>query len=75
MERQKLQTLNNSGIADNTSLKDRRECEKLRDRWGSDPMIHLTPAGNSALAESLIDSCSAEKEEKKETARSPSLPL
>ena len=38
MERQKLQTLNNSGIADNTSLKDSRECEKLRDRWGSDPM-------------------------------------
>ena len=30
-------------------------------------MIHLSPAGNSALAESLIDSCSAEKEEKKET--------
>ena len=51
----------------NTSLKYKRECQKLRDRWGADP-IHLTPAGYSALAESLLDSYSIEKEEKKDSA-------
>ena len=54
-------------IFSNTSLKDKRECQKLRDRWGADP-IHLTPAGYSALAESLLDSYSIEKEEKKDSA-------
>ena len=44
--------------------------QKLRDRWGADP-IHWTPAGYSAvsaLAESLLDSYSTEKEEKKDSA-------
>ena len=54
-------------IFSNTSLKYKRECQKLRDRWGADP-IHLTPAGYSALAESLLDSYSTEKEEKKDSA-------
>ena len=54
-------------IFSNTSLQDKRECQKLRDRWGADP-IHLTPAGYSALAESLLDSYSIEKEEKKDSA-------
>ena len=54
-------------IVSNTSLKDKQECQKLRDRWEADP-IHLTPAGYSALAESLLDSYSTEKEEKKDSA-------
>ena len=44
------------GLADNATLKDKAEREKLRDRWGTDP-VHLTEAGYAALAEALIDSC------------------
>ena len=46
------------GLAKNATLKDKTEREKLRDRWGTDP-VHLTEAGYAALAEALTDSCSA----------------
>ena len=58
------------GLADNSTLKDRGEREKLRDRWGTDP-VHLTAAGYAAFAEALADSCSASGEGKKETPSPP----
>ena len=49
------------GLAENATLKDKAEREKLRDRWGTDP-VHLTEAGYAALAEALTDSCMPREE-------------
>ena len=49
------------GLAENATLKDKAEREKLRDRWGTD-LVHLTEAGYAALAEALTDSCMSREE-------------
>ena len=54
------------GMGDSATLKDKAVLEKLKSRWGSDP-VHLTPAGFSVLAEALIDNCNIGTEEKKAT--------
>ena len=41
------------GVEDNATINDKSTQVGLRIRWGTDP-VHLTPAGYSALAESLI---------------------
>ena len=42
------------GMDNNATMKDQPALEKLKSRWGSDP-VHLTPASYSALAEALMD--------------------
>ena len=59
------------GLAENATLKYKAEREKLRDRWGTDP-VHLTEAGYAALAEALTDSCSTNEDLNKTEA--PTLP-
>ena len=49
------------GLAENATLKDKAEREKLRDRWGTDP-VHLIEVGYATLAEALTVSCMSREE-------------
>ena len=58
------------GVDDNASINDKSTQEGLRSRWGTDP-VHLTPAGYTALAESLIANLATEEHEVKDTPAPP----